>query len=205
MLDGQPLDTHPLSWLDTSLTTSARTPQDVRRVLAEALSNEVKRRDEAAKMKVGRGQQGFQRQVVAQAQQGVDHYTNRLKQLDDYLASNPGEITPGGHMYEVNINANPEQFINYDALDDAARRRLEDPAEAARLREQGYAGIRYLDGMSRDGGSGTSNYVVFDDALIDILRKYANAPTGAAVPLGMEGQQDTDPALLEYLKAIGLY
>jgi hypothetical protein len=205
MLDGQPLDTHPLSWLDTSLTTSARTPQDVRGVLAEALSNEVKRRDEAAKMKVGRGQQGFQRQVVAQAQQGVDHYTNRLKQLDDYLASNPGEITPGGHMYEVNINAQPEQFINYDALDDAARRRLEDPAEAARLREQGYAGIRYLDGMSRDGGSGTSNYVVFDDALIDILRKYANAPTGAAVPLGMEGQQDTDPALLEYLKAIGLY
>lgn len=60
--------------------------------------------------------------------------------------------------------------------------------------------------MSRGAGEGSSNYVVFDDALIDILRKYANAPTGAAVPLGMAAaEQNTDPALLEYLKAIGLY
>jgi ribosomal protein S18 acetylase RimI-like enzyme len=32
---------------------------------------------------------------------------------------------------------------------------------------------------------------------------YANGPTGAAIPLGMEGQQDTDPALLEYLRLTG--
>jgi hypothetical protein len=33
---------------------------------------------------------------------------------------------------------------------------------------------------------------------------YANAPTGAVVPIGMEAT-DTDPALLEYLRQIGLY
>lgn len=33
---------------------------------------------------------------------------------------------------------------------------------------------------------------------------WSNAPTASAVPLAGE-TQDTDPALLEYLKAIGLY
>lgn len=33
----------------------------------------------------------------------------------------------------------------------------------------------------------------------------ANAPTGSAIPLSGEAQDNTDPALLEYLRAIGLY
>ena len=40
------------------------------------------------------------------------------------------------------------------------------------LKEQGIPGIRYLDQGSRDGGTGTSNYVVFDPATIEIMRKY---------------------------------
>ena len=39
------------------------------------------------------------------------------------------------------------------------------------LRQQGIPGIRYLDAGSRGPGQGTSNYVVFDDALIDILTR----------------------------------
>jgi hypothetical protein len=149
-----------------------------------------------------------------------------------------------GRMYEVNIKANPEDFLDWDKplrdqnekirnaiapiADERSRYDFESlsrlnpiggevyrelanvfsspdhQAAVAALREAGIPGIKYLDGMSRDGGAGTSNYVVFDDQLIDILRKYANAPTGAAIPLGMEGQEQ-DPALVEYLKAIGLY
>jgi hypothetical protein len=42
------------------------------------------------------------------------------------------------------------------------------------LKNQGIPGIRYLDQGSRGGaGQGTSNYVVFDPKIIDILRKYA--------------------------------
>jgi hypothetical protein len=163
------------------------------------------------------------------------------------------ETKPPGRMYEVNIKANPEDFLDWDKplsqQSEAVRNvlapevnRLWQERETQRqntyaslvrkgsknsadkymgspvprdetelmqsvinagterekaisqaLREAGIPGIRYLDGMSRDGGAGTSNYVVFDDQLVDILRKYANAPTGSAIPAGMEAsQQKTD-------------
>lgn len=65
-------------------------------------------------------------------------------------------------------------------------------AASQNLFDAGVPGIRYLDQGSRNEGKGTFNYVVFNDALIDILRKYglagatatgvaasaANAPSG---------------------------
>jgi len=39
------------------------------------------------------------------------------------------------------------------------------------LASLGIPGIRYLDGNSRDGGSGTSNYVIFDESLVKILEE----------------------------------
>jgi hypothetical protein len=50
------------------------------------------------------------------------------------------------------------------------------------MREYGIPGIRYLDAGSRAAGEGSRNYVVFDDALVNILRKYAMLPP--AVGLG---------------------
>ena len=44
------------------------------------------------------------------------------------------------------------------------------PEVSAALRAKGIPGIRYLDAGSRAAG-GTSNYVVFDDMLIDILTR----------------------------------
>lgn len=41
-----------------------------------------------------------------------------------------------------------------------------------KLREAGIPGVKYLDQGSRGVGEGTRNYVVFDDSLIEILRKY---------------------------------
>jgi hypothetical protein len=40
------------------------------------------------------------------------------------------------------------------------------------LKSKGVAGTKYLDQGSRTAGEGSRNYVVFDDKLIDILRKY---------------------------------
>jgi hypothetical protein len=48
--------------------------------------------------------------------------------------------------------------------------RSADAAQA--LREAGIPGIRYLDAGSRGTGTGSSNYVMFDPATIEILRKY---------------------------------
>jgi hypothetical protein len=46
-----------------------------------------------------------------------------------------------------------------------------DDAAARMLKEAGIPGIRYLDQGSRGAGSGTSNYVVFDDNLLKILKR----------------------------------
>ena len=43
------------------------------------------------------------------------------------------------------------------------------------LRQAGIPGIKYLDQGSRGSGTGTKNYVVFDDKLIDIIKKYGLA------------------------------
>lgn len=38
--------------------------------------------------------------------------------------------------------------------------------------EKGIPGIKYLDGFSREAGSGSRNFVVFDDELVNILKRY---------------------------------
>jgi hypothetical protein len=117
------------------------------------------------------------------------------------LGWNPAK--KAGHMYEVRINADPDDFLDWDKPlsehGSGAKERLaampefsgridpDDPlvsgqhilsqfpkgADAAsRLREAGIPGIRYLDQGSRAAGDGSRNYVVFDDKLVEILRKY---------------------------------
>ena len=142
------------------------------------------------------------------------------------------DVRAPGRMYEVDINAKPEQFLDWDRplagqsqtiqsipqLQEAARTEAYNRAisatsqgrrdelfdmvknpmtapggfayehlaprerfgkrkEAATdlLRDAGIPGIKYLDQGSRGSGTGTSNYVVFDDKLISILRKYGLA------------------------------
>lgn len=69
-----------------------------------------------------------------------------------------------------------------------------------RLREAGIPGIKYLDAGSRGAGDGTRNYVVFDDRLIEIVRKYGIA--GASAMLGYNLLDGMDPAQAEELKRI---
>lgn len=160
---------------------------------------------------------------------------NIIKGLDRVSAG--AKLTPPGRMYEVNINANPNQFLDwdkpikpdmahqlgdaftgmmgshYDELSDLLRNSansgmkgqdahrwiantldkgfvpegaFKDPAgKAARhtaeyLNEAGIPGIRYLDQGSRAQGEGSFNYVLFNDNLVDILKKYGIA--AAAIP-----------------------
>ena len=46
------------------------------------------------------------------------------------------------------------------------------PAASSALRELGIRGIKYLDGSSRGKGEGTHNYVIFDDADVEITAAY---------------------------------
>lgn len=148
------------------------------------------------------------------------------------------QFKPPGRLYEVNIDANPEDFLDWDAplsaQPESVRQILEPllpnpdaiPADEwgvslarARamqfpqnptggdfirqipeltgedlersLREAGIPGIRYLDAGSRGAGDGSRNYVVFDDSLITILKKYglAGVMAGGAYS-GMEDSAD---------------
>lgn len=157
-------------------------------------------------------------------------------------AKNIERKTVDGRMYEVNIKADPEHFLDWDkplsqqsgavrkaiGVDDAAHQRydeigarlnklqhepggLDSPewnslvqesrgireklghagpqyhgeefakslldqhgkdGAAKYLREAGIPGIKYLDQGSRGAGEGSRNYVVFDPATIEIMRKY---------------------------------
>ena len=69
-------------------------------------------------------------------------------------------------------------------------------AQSRALLSKGIPGIRYSDTGSRGAGEGSRNYVVFDDRIITILKKYGWAP-GAAIPaaamgeiLNMQGQSN---------------
>jgi hypothetical protein len=50
---------------------------------------------------------------------------------------------------------------------------------ADRLRDAGIPGIKYLDQGSRTSGEGSRNFVVFDDKIIDIVKKYGIAAAAA--------------------------
>jgi len=150
--------------------------------------------------------------------------------------------TPGS-MYQVRINADPADFLDYDAplsgqsekvraalgydkaiqqtaqidaeiaaLRDAVRTQGRTPAEADKaamselmrkrsdvvgqgvqslapatpeqmqgLLDRGIVGVKYKDAGSRGAGEGTRNFVVFDDKLVSILKKYSWVP-GMAIP-----------------------
>lgn len=158
--------------------------------------------------------------------------------FDEALAALNNVKAAKAKIYEVNINADPDAFLNWDkplSEQPAAQKALEgnaakyaltsdtpagvmldrakaNPYYAAdlfnrggepvsltpdqisqRLHEAGIPGIRYLDQGSRSAGQGSSNYVVFDPSIIEILRKYGIfgpvAAPGALAPFMGDQQQ----------------
>ena len=62
------------------------------------------------------------------------------------------------------------------------------------LAKEGIPGIKYLDQMSRDARQGSSNYVIFNDKLIDIMRKYGLAGLAPLAGAGaIAGQPQGQP------------
>jgi hypothetical protein len=134
-----------------------------------------------------------------------DPETNELKWFYNEKEAKDWVRYKSGKMYEVNINADPDDFLDWDKpmtgqsdkvrdalvaekfagprADEMAIRDLvpmDTPEATAALREAGIPGIKYLDQGSRAAGEGSRNYVVFDEDLIEIQRKYAQL--GLPVP-----------------------
>jgi hypothetical protein len=151
---------------------------------------------------------------LARARADLTIQQNRLAQMEGST----------GRMYEARIRANPERFLDWDAVGTPAFKEppalaklvdneitrlqnnpgelrtllglpprvnadptqpwarkaitenlLRQPETATALREAGIPGIRYWDGTSRAKEAGTRNYVVFDENLIEMIRKYGIA------------------------------
>jgi hypothetical protein len=176
--------------------------------------------------------------------------------VQEWINKNRSSITsvkPRGSMYEVNIDANPDELLDWDlplskqsdfvreklqALGDADNKKAvgeyddalldalfndsnkalpkqpvdlsgkhlyyrsapdaTDPADASKaLKDIGIKGIRYKDGFSRGTDGGTSNYVIFDDRLISIAKKYGIAIPAAAAYLARMTGEDTSQSYQE--------
>lgn len=160
----------------------------------------------------------------------TQNWSDVVRSIEEIGSVSRSQGVPG-RMYEVNIRANPEDFLDWDkpigqqseAVTNAVRDVLKQqgylrendngPTQLARalkswgmekggfvkdapmsdvvakmfgkpeqtsevLRGAGIPGIKYLDAGSRAAGDGSRNYVVFDDNLIDIIRKYGIVPGG---------------------------
>jgi hypothetical protein len=164
---------------------------------------------------------------------------DKIAQLEGFKAT--GEFN-AGRIYDVNIAANPDDFLDWDVpvsqqsakVQDAwskflgtkqavranmPRDQFQDPtgkdflgaySEAAPhnpnapfdyqkkfsnvLKRKGIPGIKYLDAGSRGIASGTKNFVVFDEKLINIVKKYGVA--GAATMLGVTAM-DVEQAMAQ--------
>ena len=77
------------------------------------------------------------------------------------------------------------------------------PEDAAlRLKEIGIPGIRYLDQASRGAGEGTRNYVMFDDALANIVSR--NGVSLSDLLKTSESPQNKLDAIIQNLESQGL-
>lgn len=129
-----------------------------------------------------------------------------------------------GRMYEVRINAKPEEFIEdlkplarqsrevqsalkhlreTNQIDDESYRSIAvglapiNPEATKALARAGIKGVRYLDQFSRGKGEGTANYVVFSDKDVEILKKWGWTVAGPAAGGGMMMTSPDDAAAAE--------
>lgn len=148
-----------------------------------------------------------------------------------------------GSMYEVDINASPDELLDFDQpLDDQPEkikkllaeadwheyaedalyermmdsnptggsllRYLEEEGDgyaAQALRDAGIKGIKYADAQTRFSPKGkTHNFVIFDDKLIDITRKYGIPPAMATAVLAGTMTPEQAMAMAESEKRKGM-
>lgn len=205
--------------------------EDVARSYRDNLSN-----PDWARARNMREQAEWELRELANAVDVSEHRSKAeiLRDLERYSEAEMQLATNGqaGRMYEVNINADPADFLDWDKplseqpakvqewfdsrgitpgfagnqsgaeLMMAETSLLGPDGVADALRSANVPGVRYLDHGSRfnamDGtgpSSNTRNYVVFDDKLIEIIRKYGWA---AAAPIFAQYGMTPEEAQAQY-------
>jgi len=114
---------------------------------------------------------------------------------DAFMAAKNENLTGAGVYNQLTRLANTGGAIG-EHLGPLSPRMMSGPSVASQTlrKEAGIDGIKYLDAGSRAAGDGSRNYVMFDDKLIQILRKYGVAtaaalPAAALAELGMSREE----------------
>ena len=130
----------------------------------------------------------WDRQVTARAPQPIREALNTIANnnrgpLKDALWTAAREEQPGWYFYS--------RLMDHAKTGDLARNQA---YATDMLREAGVPGIKYLDQGSRAAGTGSSNYVVFDPGIVDIVKKYGvvGAPAGMGA-LAAQDQYEVQP------------
>lgn len=134
---------------------------------------------------------GKQAQDVSLAQRRIDEI-NAMRSADGNL---PDDVmSEYADLLGQKVEGNPSGSSVWNALARKFGSPNDNGVEASKvLTQQGIPGIKYLDQGSRGAGEGSRNYVVFDDSLIEILRKYGLL--GAiGVPSAYSTMQQFQPA-----------
>jgi GNAT superfamily N-acetyltransferase len=105
----------------------------------------------------------------------------------------------GGYIWDSLVRQQNAQGAFGEHIADLNPAITTGPVAARRaLSEAGVPGIRYLDAGSRGSGEGSRNYVLFDDELVKILRKYGisglGLTGGAALGGGLLGSPQDQQA-----------
>lgn len=109
-----------------------------------------------------------------------EQHPNVINSISDVVraakedAANPFSLSGNFQGSRSTEYGNPEKYkdLSGAALHDMLSRVYGHEMQSNELRNRGIPGIRYLDAASRGAGEGTSNYVVFDPNIIEILRRY---------------------------------
>lgn len=158
-------------------------------------------------------QMAFDAHNAEALQQRYERLAAEHSRLNAMLEAIPKKST--GHMYEVNLNVEPHQLLNWDIPlreqsnevrraaaelgyggdtygEDIIRSLSQLNLAPRDLHDAGIPGLRYTYYGHPSQGNEAYNYVMYNDALIDILRKYGIAGlTGSAAAGGaLSGQQD---------------
>jgi hypothetical protein len=140
----------------------------IRDVIRQALKqNEGRARD--LELVIDNDGRLYQSIVDHAKRKGVDLATNDMR-ASDYVYQRASQFLDQLHASQEHTGEALHRMLGSKGNDMIGQAHV-----ASRLREAGIPGIKYLDQGSRAAGEGTRNYVVFDDRLIEIVKKYGIA------------------------------
>ena len=171
----QALEADPAHLLDYDIPFKEQS-QHVQGRTGPMLEESVRRQTDAIKQSLQKGTSGtgrWERPLLAGARAGLEGRLLSLEQLGH-------SSFPGKEIYKrAGLPAKTESEGAVKATE--------------RLRGMGIPGLRYLDAGSRvaagqQGAKGTHNYVVFDDNMLRILRRYGVVGIPAVGVMGADGE-----------------